>query len=236
MTAASKITGVRTIGVPGSDQDRALDFYVGTLGFEKRLDTDLGGGRRWIEVAPLGEATTVALVRAHDDLPAGVETGIRFVAADAEAVHADLRASGVAVDEVLPLAGCSPDVRVPRRRRQRHGDRRAALAGRAQRSPSLGVRVPLRLSGPVCATRPRSPYGACVPPAPSSGACVPQAPNDRDLYVGRVGHEPHLAGPVCNEPHSPAGLEWGIAPCGGSYVGEDAVEGAGDAGQVEGGG
>jgi catechol 2,3-dioxygenase-like lactoylglutathione lyase family enzyme len=102
------INGVRTIGVPVSDQDRALDFYVGTLGFEKRLDADLGGGRRWIEVAPPGEATTVALVRARDDLPAGVETGIRFVAADAEALHADLRASGVDVDEVLRWPGVPP--------------------------------------------------------------------------------------------------------------------------------
>ena len=102
------INGVRTIGVPVSDQDRALDFYVGTLGFEKRLDADLGGGRRWIEVAPPGEATTVALIRARDDLPAGVETGIRFVAADAEALHADLGASGVDVDEVLRWPGVPP--------------------------------------------------------------------------------------------------------------------------------
>jgi lactoylglutathione lyase len=102
------INGIRTIGVPVSDQDRALDFYVGTLGFEKRLDAELGGGRRWIEVAPPGEATTVALVRAHDGLPAGVETGIRFVAADAEALHADLRASGVDVDEVLRWPGVPP--------------------------------------------------------------------------------------------------------------------------------
>jgi lactoylglutathione lyase len=102
------INGVRTIGVPVSDQDRALDFYVGTLGFEKRLDADLGGGRRWIEVAPPGEATTVALIRARDDLPAGVETGIRFVAADAEALHAALRAGGVDVGEMLRWPGVPP--------------------------------------------------------------------------------------------------------------------------------
>ena len=102
------ITGIRTIGVPVSDQDRALEFYLGRLGFEKRLDADMGGGRRWIEVAPPGEATTVALIRARDDLPAGVETGIRFVAADAEAVHADLRAGGVDVDEVLRWPGVPP--------------------------------------------------------------------------------------------------------------------------------
>jgi lactoylglutathione lyase len=39
------ISGVRTIGVPVSDQDRALDFYVDKLGFEKRLDTHVRGPR-----------------------------------------------------------------------------------------------------------------------------------------------------------------------------------------------
>jgi len=52
MTLPGQITGVHTVGVPVTDQDRALDFYVGTLGFDKRLDADMGGGRRWIEVAP----------------------------------------------------------------------------------------------------------------------------------------------------------------------------------------
>ena len=106
-----KITDVRTVGVPVSDQDRAIDFYVGTLGFEKRLDVDLGGGRRWIEVAPAsgdGTATSIALVRSHEGLPAGVDTGIRFVSPDADAVHAGMRASGVDADEVLRWEGAPP--------------------------------------------------------------------------------------------------------------------------------
>jgi lactoylglutathione lyase len=103
-----KITDVRTIGVPVSDQDRAIDFYVGTLGFSKRLDVNMGGGRRWIEVAPAGAATSIALIAAHDGLPAGVETGIRFVAADADAVHAGMLASGVHVDEILRWEGVPP--------------------------------------------------------------------------------------------------------------------------------
>jgi lactoylglutathione lyase len=105
MTAAGKITGMRTVGVPVSDQDRALDFYVSTLGFEKHLDADMGGGRRWIEVAPPGGTVTVALVRSREGLPAGVETGIRFIAADADAAHADLRAGGVDVGEMLRWPG-----------------------------------------------------------------------------------------------------------------------------------
>jgi catechol 2,3-dioxygenase-like lactoylglutathione lyase family enzyme len=108
MTAPGKITGVRTVGVPVRDQDQALDFYVGTLGFDKRLDVDMGGGRRWIEVAPPGAATSIALVRSHEGLPAGVETGIRFVSPDADALHAGMRASGVDADEVLRWEGVPP--------------------------------------------------------------------------------------------------------------------------------
>jgi lactoylglutathione lyase len=94
MTLPGQITGVHTVGVPVTDQDRAIDFYVGTLGFDKRLDADMGGGRRWIEVAPGGSATTIALVAAHEGVPAGVETGIRFTAAD--------------VDDVLRWPGVPP--------------------------------------------------------------------------------------------------------------------------------
>ncbi len=108
MTAAGKVTDVRTVGIPVSDQDRAIDFYVGTLGFDKRLDVDMGGGRRWIEVAPAGASTSVALIRAHEGLPAGVETGIRFTSPDADAVHAGMRASGVDADEVLRWEGVPP--------------------------------------------------------------------------------------------------------------------------------
>jgi catechol 2,3-dioxygenase-like lactoylglutathione lyase family enzyme len=106
--AESQITGVRTVGVPVTDQARALDFYVGTLGLDKRVDVPMGGGARWIEVAPGGAATTIALVAAHDGVPAGVETGVRLTAGSADAVHADLRAQGVDADDVLRWPGVPP--------------------------------------------------------------------------------------------------------------------------------
>ncbi len=103
------ITGLRTVGIPGTDQDRAVDCYVGTLGLEKRLDMPLPQiGGRWIEVAPAGSAASVALVPAHDGVPAGVETGIRLTTPDAAALHAELRAAGVAVDELLMWPGVPP--------------------------------------------------------------------------------------------------------------------------------
>jgi lactoylglutathione lyase len=103
-----QITGLHTVGVPVTDQDRALQFYVGTLGLEPRMDVPMGGGQRWIEVAPAGAATTLALVAAHEGVPAGVETGIRLTAGSADTLHAGLVARGVDVGEVLRWPGVPP--------------------------------------------------------------------------------------------------------------------------------
>lgn len=105
----TQITGVRTVSVPVVDQDRALAFYVGTLGFEKRLEAPYGDGQRWIEVAPAGASTTIALVPPGPGASAGVDTGIRFTTADAEEDHANLLAGGVDVDpEILRWPGVPP--------------------------------------------------------------------------------------------------------------------------------
>ena len=102
MTGTTRIVGVGTIGVPVTDQDRALEFYVGRLGFEKRRDLPFGEAR-WIEVAPPGSATTIALV------PAGIPTGIRLMTEDADTDHADLRSRGVDTDpEVMRLPEAPP--------------------------------------------------------------------------------------------------------------------------------
>ena len=106
--STTRITDVRTVGVPVTDQERALAFYCGTLGFEKRLDVPMGHGARWIEVAPPGATLTIALVHAHEGVPAGVETGIRFTTPDADANHADLVTKGVDADEVLRWPGVLP--------------------------------------------------------------------------------------------------------------------------------
>jgi catechol 2,3-dioxygenase-like lactoylglutathione lyase family enzyme len=99
----TRISDVRTVAVPVKDQDRALEFYLGTLGFEARMDAPFGEGLRWIEVAPPGATTSIALVRAQEEAPAGIDTGIRFSTADAQADHANLLARGVDADpEVMP--------------------------------------------------------------------------------------------------------------------------------------
>jgi lactoylglutathione lyase len=108
----TSITDVRTVGIRVTDQDQALAFYVDTLGFEKRLDAPISPTMRWIEVAPSGATTSIALNAAEPtaERPAQVanDTGIRFVVPDAEAEHAAMRSLGVTVSEVLRWEGVPP--------------------------------------------------------------------------------------------------------------------------------
>jgi lactoylglutathione lyase len=100
------IRDIRLVGVPVSDQDRALRFYTETLGFELQMDVPLPQrGSRWIVVNPAGAAVGVALVPASQDAPAGVVTGIRFRTPDAAGAHAALKARGVQVGDVLRWPG-----------------------------------------------------------------------------------------------------------------------------------
>ncbi|EAR51386.1 glyoxalase family protein [Oceanicola granulosus HTCC2516] len=45
------------------DYDEALAFFL-QIGFECREDTDLGGGKRWVRIAPKGAETEILLARA----------------------------------------------------------------------------------------------------------------------------------------------------------------------------
>lgn len=109
MSEQTEIIGIGTVGVPVTDQDRALAFYVEELGFEKRVDAPLPQGEgRWIMVAPRGSQVSIALVLAHEGVPVGVETGVRFLTGDAEALHGTLEARGVTVDPVLRWPGVPP--------------------------------------------------------------------------------------------------------------------------------
>ena len=104
----TKLTGIHTVGVPVKDQQRALEFFTEALGLQARRDVMIPNFGRWIEVAPAGSATTIALFTERDGAPAGVETGIRLTAEDCAAAHADLAARGVQVEELLRWPGIPP--------------------------------------------------------------------------------------------------------------------------------
>ncbi len=106
-TTRTHIDTIGTVVVPVSDQERAIAFYVETLGFEQRTDIPFGNGYRWVEVAPAPEATTtIAIVPPPPGRPTGgVETGVGLQTDDIDADHADLEARGVDVDPEVSRMG-----------------------------------------------------------------------------------------------------------------------------------
>jgi catechol 2,3-dioxygenase-like lactoylglutathione lyase family enzyme len=102
----TRVTKVGTVVIPVGDQDKEIDFYTGKLGFEKRADVPFGNGYRWVEVAPPGADTTIALAPPPEGVPTGnTQTGIGLYTDDIDALHADLKAAGVDVDEQVTRQG-----------------------------------------------------------------------------------------------------------------------------------
>ena len=100
------INQVGRVCVVISDTDRALEFYVDTLGFEKVVDVPMGPGQRWVEVSVSGTPTTIALAPPPPGKEAGgAETGIILDTSDVNADHAALKAAGVDVDEEVTNYG-----------------------------------------------------------------------------------------------------------------------------------
>ena len=107
---AQHIPGVGTVYLAVSDQDRALAFYRDKLGFEVRTDTDYGQGFRWIEVAPVGAYTVIALVRParEEDPQPGGQAPFGFDTPDLEAAMAEFRSRGVEFEDVRGGEGPVP--------------------------------------------------------------------------------------------------------------------------------
>jgi catechol 2,3-dioxygenase-like lactoylglutathione lyase family enzyme len=102
----TRVSKIATVVVPVSDQERAIEFYVDTLGFEKRTDIPFGNGYRWVEVAPGDAVTTIAIVPPPPGKPSGnVETGIGLYTDDIDAYHADLKEGGIDVDAEVSRMG-----------------------------------------------------------------------------------------------------------------------------------
>ncbi len=109
-TAATRLSRIANVCIPVSDQDGLIDFYVNTLGLEKRVDVPFAEGMRWVEVGPADAETTIALAPPPPGTATGnVQTGITLQTADVDAVHAELKAAGVDVDaEVSRFGGPVP--------------------------------------------------------------------------------------------------------------------------------
>jgi catechol 2,3-dioxygenase-like lactoylglutathione lyase family enzyme len=88
------------------DYDAAISFYVDAVGFELRSDEDMGGGKRWVTVAPPGAETAILLARAvnsrqHSAIgnQTGGRVGFFLHTDDFDGDHARMRAAGVVFEE-----------------------------------------------------------------------------------------------------------------------------------------
>jgi predicted enzyme related to lactoylglutathione lyase len=106
MSGKLHITEIGRVAIPAADQDRVLEFYVDRLGFELRSDETFADGKmRWIEVAPAGASTALAIAPPMEGGPTAVDTGIVISTSDIEADHAELKAAGVDVDAEIARWG-----------------------------------------------------------------------------------------------------------------------------------
>ncbi|KEJ98087.1 Catechol 2,3-dioxygenase [Pseudosulfitobacter pseudonitzschiae] len=88
------------------DYDEGIAFYVDRMGFDLLEDTDLGGGKRWVRVAPAGAQTAFLLARAVGDRQTdaignqgGGRVWLFLQTDDFAADHARLLAAGVTFEE-----------------------------------------------------------------------------------------------------------------------------------------
>jgi len=97
---------VGRVCVTVADTDRAIDFYVDTLGFEKVVDVPMNESMRWVEVGIPGTTTTIALAPPPPGQEAGgSQTGICLDTSDVDADHAALKSAGVDVDDEVSRMG-----------------------------------------------------------------------------------------------------------------------------------
>jgi len=90
------ITMVKFVGIPVSDQDRALRFYNEQLGFEIATDQPMGPGQRWIELRIAHSQTRVVLFTpdGHEDRIGTFFNG-SLACDNVEATYRQLSARGV---------------------------------------------------------------------------------------------------------------------------------------------
>jgi predicted enzyme related to lactoylglutathione lyase len=102
----TRVSKVANIIVPVADQERALRFYTEALGLEKRTDVPFGDGNRWIEVAPAGAETPIAICPPGPNVTAGgKDTGISLATDNIDAFHTRLKEQGVDVDAEVSRFG-----------------------------------------------------------------------------------------------------------------------------------
>jgi len=91
------ITHVKFVSIPAADQDRALAFYTGKLGFKVVTDQPFNEKQRWIELRIGSSDTRFVLFGMGDDamMQAGAQFNGALACDNVEKTYEELRAKGV---------------------------------------------------------------------------------------------------------------------------------------------
>jgi predicted enzyme related to lactoylglutathione lyase len=95
---AIMLTHVKSTCIYSTDVDRTIAFYVDLLGMEKRSDATMGP-IRWVELAPAGAETVIAV--ASEGYPVyspgkvGGFSGLTLAATEPEQTYARLKEAGI---------------------------------------------------------------------------------------------------------------------------------------------
>lgn len=90
------ITQLKFVGIPTTDQDRALTFYTEKLGFQVATDQVFNDKQRWIELRIANSATRVVLFtpEGHENRVGTFFNG-SFACDDVPATYRQLKSRGV---------------------------------------------------------------------------------------------------------------------------------------------
>jgi catechol 2,3-dioxygenase-like lactoylglutathione lyase family enzyme len=86
--------------IPVSDVDRAKGFYTANMGFGLIVDTEIGGGKRIVQVNPPGSACAIGFGTGVTAAQPGSQQGLHLVVSDIVAARDELAGRGVAIGPV----------------------------------------------------------------------------------------------------------------------------------------
>ena len=95
---------IELIFVPVTDIDRAIDFYVGKLGFTLDMRARVDENLEFVQVTPPSSACSIAFGEGITEMTPGTQNSIQAVVPDAEAARQEILAAGVEATEVETLA------------------------------------------------------------------------------------------------------------------------------------
>ena len=92
---------IEVVTVPVSDQDRAIDFYAGKVGFAVDIDFRVvSDGVRLVQLTPPGSACSIHLSTPGMGMEPNSLSNVFLVVPDVRAAHTELTARGVEAGEV----------------------------------------------------------------------------------------------------------------------------------------